>query len=295
MKILFTSDLHGLESAYRSFAQILKSSYDVGVIAGDLKDDWVPPEEIKSMFNLSEDDMLDELPSNDEADPMVFFEKTNKGIYLTRALKIKGAQFSAILDGAQKPVFLIKGNHDRVEWDDTKFVKNIEFKRVELNGYNFVGYQYTAFDKTEDDQMADLIAIKRLMDKKTILVTHAPPYGILDESSSLNIHSTQPVHIGSRAIRDLVRDKPPLLHLFGHVHEKFGFSGRFVNGSYPIQRQFISIDTSTGKMGFLKENIFPALFVCKCGKKLKAVHSGQFRCPQCKTLLMVDAMGGLRI
>jgi Icc-related predicted phosphoesterase len=291
MKILFTSDLHGLESAYRDFAQLLKSAYDVGVIAGDLHDDYLPKEEIQRLLNLRDDDMLEELHSDEELNnPGEFLMKSIEGSYLFKALKIKVAILAGILNSAEKPILLIEGNHDLVGWHDNGHIINIDGNKVNLNGYNFVGYRHTTFEKTEVDQRADMPTIERLIDKKTILVTHSPPWGIMDESASFDYRKKDAVHIGSKPIKDLIMKKPPLLHLFGHVHESFGIRGRFINGSYPTVRRFISIDTSTGKISFVK-SIFPVLFSCKCSKKLKASHAGQFKCPQCKTLLTIDESG----
>ena len=40
MRILFSNDLHGLIEAYQGFSQTLMS-FDLGVIAGDLLDEYV--------------------------------------------------------------------------------------------------------------------------------------------------------------------------------------------------------------------------------------------------------------
>ena len=48
-----------------------------------------------------------------------------------------------------------------------------------------------------------------------ILVTHSPPYGILDVSNKGN-------YCGSKALLKEVHRIKPKLHLFGHIHEARG-------------------------------------------------------------------------
>lgn len=51
---------------------------------------------------------------------------------------------------------------------------------------------------------------------KEILVTHLPPFGTgVDLARS-------GAHIGSRAVRKVIEEKQPLVHLCGHCHEAFG-------------------------------------------------------------------------
>jgi anti-anti-sigma factor len=82
-----------------------------------------------------------------------------------------------------------------------------------------------------------------------------------------------------------------LLNVQAKVYEVFqllGFS------------QFFNIkDTLDSAINFFggvppeeKPGVFPALFSCPiCPKKLKAVKSGRFRCPGCKTIVAIDHDG----
>jgi len=49
-----------------------------------------------------------------------------------------------------------------------------------------------------------------------VLITHGPPYGILDSSPDFRIHG------GDRELYDAVRRVKPLLHVFGHIHGGHG-------------------------------------------------------------------------
>lgn len=48
-----------------------------------------------------------------------------------------------------------------------------------------------------------------------VLVTHAPPYGVLDRTTS-------GIHAGSEAVREFIEREKPSLVICGHIHEAFG-------------------------------------------------------------------------
>ena len=87
--------------------------------------------------------------------------------------------------------------------------------------------------------------------KVDVLLTHVPPYGILDEVASL--------HIGSRGIREAVRALRPRFHLFGHVHEARGVlqsTTIFVNPG-PFKDGFYAfLDASSAAVKLLREEGF---------------------------------------
>ena len=61
-----------------------------------------------------------------------------------------------------------------------------------------------------------------------ILITHGPPYGILDRT-------VRQAHVGCEALAARLPDLQPRLHVFGHIHESYGSVERggslFVNAS----------------------------------------------------------------
>jgi predicted phosphodiesterase len=81
-----------------------------------------------------------------------------------------------------------------------------ETRRVALGDAAFtifgVPYGATDFSKAPDDL--------------SILVTHEPPFDVLDRASG--------GRIGQQAVADFVRDREPRLHVFGHAHESGGRS-----------------------------------------------------------------------
>lgn len=64
-----------------------------------------------------------------------------------------------------------------------------------------------------------------------ILVTHMPPFGIMDKISAGS-------HVGSRSLKSALEVVVPSLHVFGHIHEGYGRidsqdgSPIFVNSSH---------------------------------------------------------------
>jgi Icc-related predicted phosphoesterase len=227
VKLLFTSDLHGRETAYSRFADVLRDSeYHAGVIAGDLM--TFPSEKAieKASEEYQERSFVEQIAVKDD-------ERTLKGI----------------LKHAGKIVFFVMGNDDGLlgdgaEWKNDGLVVNVNMRRATYRGVPFVGYQYTnpyvggPFEKAESDQEADFVALERLIDRDSVLITHGPPAGILDL-----VDDGQ--HVGSIALRRLVDRRRPRLHLFGHIHQAFGIEGTSVNGAYPHSRKFIAVDTET--------------------------------------------------
>jgi Icc-related predicted phosphoesterase len=245
MRILFTSDLHGYVKAYEWFAKLLKErDYDVGVIAGDMMDKYILPEQIKKMIpTATEDDFLQELQSEDESidDVIERIRKRNlnrEGI-MFRALDIRERELRKILATAEKPIFVVRGNHDQALWNSGGNIYNAHDKRYNFGKYNFVGYRYTRLEKNELQQEEDLKKIAHLVDNNTILVTHSLPHGVLDSTFDM---TDKIVNIGSKPLKNFISLKRPRLHLFGHVYESFGKIGKSYNGSFPIVQKFVKIE-----------------------------------------------------
>lgn len=67
---------------------------------------------------------------------------------------------------------------------------------------------------------------KQIPDDTDILITHGPPYGIMDEC---------PHHVGCEELLKRVKEIKPLVHIFGHIHESRGEERhgetKFINAS----------------------------------------------------------------
>ena len=98
---------------------------------------------------------------------------------------------------------------------------SLHAKKKKLGGWTFVGFggglqgDPGSFLSSEEEIGKSL---GRLLqgEKRTVLLTHLPPFG-----TKIDLSSKGP-HIGSRAVREAVEKSQPVLHLCGHAHESFG-------------------------------------------------------------------------
>jgi Icc-related predicted phosphoesterase len=92
-------------------------------------------------------------------------------------------------------------------------------ERFEVNHLKFWGSPVTplantAFGIASAEDRKRLYA--QIPDDTDVLVTHGPPYGILDSTPESGFHS------GCRELFDAVMRVKPKLHVFGHVHGAYG-------------------------------------------------------------------------
>jgi len=203
-------------------------------------------------------------------------ERTSISI-MEESVEVKNAFIKAVEDSTKInnlfsilkkriPIYGILGNSDTVPtriapalgFEPVRFNENIEIlhnKITNFKSFHLIGYngrvKYLDEDIVEAPELMfeepkafeDLNKLfKEVNPKKTIFVTHVPPYGILDQvkedwipyAISTYGEKASQGHIGSTAFRDVVLAHHPLLHTFGHIHESAGvetFSGTmFING-----------------------------------------------------------------
>ena len=145
---------------------------------------------------------------------------------------------------AALPVFYIMGNDDWIDLDPAPGrVQTLHMIRRDYGGFNFVGYQYTlpfmggVFEKPEQEIGEDLLQLERLVDDRTVLVTHGPARGILD--------STRLGPAGSTSLRDLVLRHRIRAHIHGHIHGSFGRIDHRFNVAAGRQGRAMIIDLAT--------------------------------------------------
>lgn len=198
MKIFATSDIHGnIKLVDLMIEEIVKKEQiDALIMAGD-----TAPKSFGPSYTFSE----------------VKLEQ-KRGVI----------EICGLLQRTKIPVFMLIGNDDHIsdeDWD--KILKkhnifNLNMTSYPLGGLKVVGFQYvlptpwnTNNELSENKLRLKLRLIEKQVDRKTILVTHAPPLKVLDRC--LN-----GLHVGSGSIYKLVEKKKPLFHVFGHIHESFG-------------------------------------------------------------------------
>ena len=130
--------------------------------------------------------------------------------------------------------FAIPGNIDTAEVGEAIIeskAENIDLKKVIKNNISFIGIggetissEAVILDKGHKKP------IEEILDEKTVLITHVPPYKLQD-----TVYIGH--HIGSKELKTLVEKYRPRLVLCGHVHEtSLGryFSTSVFNSLLPI-------------------------------------------------------------
>lgn len=142
----------------------------------------------------------------------------------------------------------ICGNHDECLYGasvdgldgDTHYLCN---SGIEINGLKFYGVPMFMADCVTDRQLRHYEDIPPDTD---ILVTHTPPYGILDSDDGINY--------GSEELLLRVNVVNPRLHLFGHVHRRHGTvrlgETTFSNGAV-MNEDYSSVRHPTVISGFI--------------------------------------------
>ncbi len=187
MRVLAAADIHGVRIVYEWLMKLSQSSPDALVLAGDL------------------------------------FEGDFASGQRDQAKKIVD-----LLRSSPVPILYLMGNDDNVALGyEDNLIQPIHGRRVEMGICNFVGYQYTPpfvgdlFVKPDEEIEADLKLIEPILDERTILVTHAPAFGTLDDVFGEKV--------GSHSIAAMLRRKRILAHIHGHIHGRFGRDGTTFN------------------------------------------------------------------
>lgn len=106
-----------------------------------------------------------------------------------------------------KHKIFVTGNHDLCLWDATgieDLPENVHFlqdSECEIEGVRFFGLAYNHSEQLIPSEV-------------DVLVSHEPPFMILDESNH--------IHWGNAPLRNRVFEVKPRFHFFGHAHEAYG-------------------------------------------------------------------------
>lgn len=140
---------------------------------------------------------------------------------------------------------VIAGNHDRyfqaAPQQAQALLTNaiyLENSGVTIDGVSFWGSPYTpeflhwAFMYPQGP--AARLYWDQIPANLDVLITHGPPYGILDQTAPGE------AHLGCEELLHAIEQKKPKVHLFGHIHGGAGTfqneSTRFVNAAYLNER-----------------------------------------------------------
>ena len=121
-----------------------------------------------------------------------------------------------------KHKIFIGGNHDGIlnRWDKKlpKGIHYLENESIVLDGIKYWGSPNTVaffgmpFELPEE-KLIDIY--DTIPDDVDVLITHVPPYGVLDESSGGK-------NCGSQSLSNRVDELNPRVHIFGHIHNAYG-------------------------------------------------------------------------
>ena len=210
MRILILADIHGrLEKLESVLDKAMSEKIDLVVCAGNLTDCFDNPLD------------LDQLDVADMVLQKIFLLK--------------------------KFVLCIPGNHDPYEVVDLfeEYGVNVHDRTKTFGGIVFIGFGgastpfNTLFEPSEEEVAEGLdYNSKSLSPGKFILVVHNPPKDTkLDKVLSGE-------HVGSKAVREFILNKKPLLCIAAHIHEGAGedklgetvlfYPGPVIGGKYGI-------------------------------------------------------------
>lgn len=242
MRIFATSDIHGNKALIYLIREIVKKeNIDTLIIAGDIapkgfyqlyKDGL--KYDIQSVFGLK--NRADILKGNEQEIrtrlDLLGFVEVPKDSYNLSTIKSrqkeKLSEICKLLKTIDIPAYMLIGNDDHIpdeDWGkilDEDGILNLNSRTHALGKLKIAGFQYvlptpwnTNNELPEDELAKKLRSIEGQVDRKTILITHGPSRGILDRVAN-------GLRAGSESILNLVKDKQPIFHIFGHIHEAFG-------------------------------------------------------------------------
>ena len=186
MRILAAADVHGFLDVYRWLVrQAREQAVEAVVLGGDLL--GIPDE-------------------NEDVEA---------------GMRACAEEIQSIFGPLGRPVLYIMGNDDLIDLPPHAGFEAIHRRRLEIGGTAFVGYAGGPpflggpFDREPPELERELAALEPLVDARTVLVTHYPAAGTLDETFHGETAGLQP-------IRSLVERRPFLIHVHGHIHGRFG-------------------------------------------------------------------------
>ena len=137
----------------------------------------------------------------------------------------------------------VAGNHDRLFETSNRFARTLldssihylQDSSIEIENLKIYGSPWQprffdwAFNLTRGAELAEKWRL--IPNEVDILITHGPPFGILDEVPRRFFIE----NAGCEELRKRVEEIQPKLHIFGHIHCGYGtaeeFGVRFINAS----------------------------------------------------------------
>ena len=188
MKILIFADIHGeYEKAAEVLGRVKTEGIDLILCPGDFTDMFAVPEGFSQM---------------DIADMV---------LQKIMALKV--------------PILCVPGNHDPYEVLElfNEYNVNLHDKMRRIKGLLFIGWGgaptpfNTIFEPSDEETTESLEKLyNKAKGEKFVLMVHDPPLG-----TKLDTTFTKK-HVGSKAIKEFIEKRQPILAISAHIHESGG-------------------------------------------------------------------------
>ncbi len=101
---------------------------------------------------------------------------------------------------------------------------------ISIDGAHFYGIPMFIQESVQEFEKN----VRQIPKDTDVLITHAPPYGILDSDGMCNY--------GSQEILSIISDIRPRFHLFGHIHNARGLSRDKLSGTIYSNASLLAID-----------------------------------------------------
>lgn len=242
--ILFTSDLHGNKTQFKKFLE--KADLEKAnaiILGGDITPKDPKNRSIKGQKRFIENDLIPLIRKFNKKNPScsIFiilgnddfksnykvlkkYEKEenftllhNKCVRLHEDFKIEGYPYVPLTPFSNKDWEKL----DLADETEIKTRKKIVKNGKKARGNKFINVEFN-LKKRNDTIEKDLKKLmKHVNPRKTILVTHAPPYNTKLDMINKN------QHVGSVAIRKIIDQNQPYITLHGHIHESINYSHDF--------------------------------------------------------------------
>jgi len=156
-------------------------------------------------------------------------------------------QFCAdVKDRYTHGIFVVPGNHDFLAQKEASLCRatltnctmlidqeaTIGGKRFYFSPHSPIFFDWAFME--EEDKLVRIFS--GIPDGLDVLVTHTPPYGVLDEVQE----DFKVKYLGCSALLDAIQDKKPKVHIFGHIHQGYGArrlaDTQFINASLCDER-----------------------------------------------------------
>ena len=137
---------------------------------------------------------------------------------------------------------VVAGNHDRIFEYEPSLARSLldphiiylQDEMVEIEGIKFYGSPHSrpfcnwAFNRTEEEMD---VLFSKIPENIDVLITHTPPFGILDDSGRNK-------DLGSQSLLKHIQRVRPRVNIFGHIHNS---RNQFVDNERNIKYYNVSI------------------------------------------------------